>query len=76
MPLSHNAIYQDIAIDIAMTAAERKSDFKLTTNTPYLPLMGELWAVYSMDLGENSPCYNDTTLCYDKLSLQYSEQAT
>ena len=28
-----------------MTAAELKSDFKLTTDTPYLTLMGELWGV-------------------------------
>ena len=29
-----------------MTAAESESDFKLTTDTPYLTLMGELWGVY------------------------------
>ena len=26
-----------------MTATEHKSDFKLTTDTPYLALTGELW---------------------------------
>ena len=35
-------IYHDIAIGIAMRAVERKSDFKLTTDTPYLALTGEL----------------------------------
>ena len=29
-----------------MTAAERKSDFKFTTDTPYFTLTGELWGVY------------------------------
>ena len=38
-----------------MTAAERKSDFKLTIDTPYLALTGELLGVYCVDLGENLP---------------------
>ena len=29
-----------------MTATEHKSDFKLTSDTPYLTLMDELWGVY------------------------------
>ena len=33
-----------------MTAVERKSEFKLTTD-PYLALTGELWCVYCEDLG-------------------------
>ena len=36
-----------------MTAAERKSDFKLTTDTPYLNLPSELLGVYCEDSGEN-----------------------
>ena len=36
-----------------MTAAERKSDFKLTTDTPSLALEGKLWGVYCENLGEN-----------------------
>ena len=40
-----------------MTAAERKSDFKPTTDTPYLTLTGELtgelWGVYYEDFEEN-----------------------
>ena len=45
-----------------MTATERKSDFQITTDTPYSVLMGELWGVYSEDLEDNWPCYNGTTL--------------
>ena len=29
-----------------MSATQRKWDFKLTTDTPYLALTGELWGVY------------------------------
>ena len=36
-----------------MTATERKSDFELITDTPYLALAGELWAVFFEDFGEN-----------------------
>ena len=46
-------IYHDIVISIAMRTVERKSDFKLTTDTPYLALTGELWAVHCEELGEN-----------------------
>ena len=45
-----------------MTAAERKSDFKITTDTPYLALTDELSRVYCEDLGENWPRYNGTVL--------------
>ena len=45
-----------------MTAAERVSDFILTTDTPHLALTGELWGVYCEDLGENWQRYNATTL--------------
>ena len=47
-----------------MAAAEHKSDFKLTTNIPYLALTGELWGVYCKNLGENWPRYNSTALYY------------
>ena len=46
----------------AMTAVELKSDFKVTLDTPYLALMGELRGLYPKDLGENLPPYNCTTL--------------
>ena len=36
-----------------MTEAEYKPDFKITTDTTYLSLMGELWSVYCEDLGED-----------------------
>ena len=29
-----------------MIVAERESDIRITTDTPYLALMGELWGVY------------------------------
>ena len=46
-----------------MTAAEHKWDFKITIDTPYLALTGEVWGVYCEDLGENwLRCYNDSTL--------------
>ena len=50
-------VYHDITIT-AMTAVERKSDFKLTRHTPYLALMGELCGVSWEDLGENWPRYD------------------
>ena len=36
-------IYHDITFSTAMTATEIKSDFKLTTDTPFLALTGKLW---------------------------------
>ena len=47
-----------------MTESEHKSDFKLTTDTPYLALMGKLWDVYCEDSGENWLRYNGTTLYF------------
>ena len=37
-------------------------DFKITTDTPYLALTGELWSVCCKDIGENWPRYNGTAL--------------
>ena len=45
-----------------MTAAEQKSDIKLTTDTPYLALTGELRGVCCEDLGKNWASFNGTTL--------------
>ena len=45
-----------------MVVAERKSDFKLTTDTPYLALIGELWGVCCKDIGENLERYNGIAL--------------
>ena len=36
-----------------MTMTEPKSNFRLTKNTPYLALTGELWGAYCEDFGEN-----------------------
>ena len=40
-----------------MTATECESDFKLTTDTPYLALTGELWGVYYENFEEKWPPY-------------------
>ena len=45
-----------------MTAIDRKSDFKLTIDTPYLSLTGELWGVYYDNFEEKLPCCNDSEL--------------
>ena len=39
-----------------------RSDFKLTTVTPYLALTGELWGDCHKDIGENWLRYNGTAL--------------
>ena len=51
-----------------MTATECESDFKLTTDTPYLALIGELWRVNYVNCLEHLPRYNNTAL-YLALSL-------
>ena len=45
-----------------MAASEHKSDFELTTDTPYLAHTGELWGVFYENFEENSPRYNGTAL--------------
>ena len=45
-----------------MTVVEHRSDLILTTDTPLVPLMGELWGVCCRDIGENWPRYNGTAL--------------
>ena len=45
-----------------MTATELKSDFKLTTGTPYLTREAQLWGVYYEDFGESWSRYNGTAL--------------
>ena len=45
-----------------MTSAEHESDLKLTTDTPYLTLTGELWGVCCEEIGENWLHYNGTAL--------------
>ena len=52
-----------------MAATERKLDFKLTTDTPYLALPAELWDVYYEHLDENWPRFNGTALHYIRLVI-------
>ena len=37
---------------------ESELDFRITRDTPYLALTGEIWGVYCEDIGENWPRYN------------------
>ena len=39
-----------------------QSDIRITTDTPYLALTGELWDVYFEYLGENQSPYSGTAL--------------
>ena len=55
-------IYHDFTHSTVLTAAEHKSELKLTTDTPYLVLRGELWVVCWEEIGENWPSYSCTTL--------------
>ena len=55
-------IYHDITYHNAVTVAENAWDIRITTDTPYLALTGELWGVYRENLGENWPRYNGTAL--------------
>ena len=45
-----------------ITVLETESDIRITTDTPYLALTGELRGVYFKDFGENWPRYNGTAL--------------
>ena len=45
MPQSRGSINREFTHNIALTAAEDKSDLKLTIGTPFLALTGELWIV-------------------------------
>ena len=42
--------------------ANSESDIRITNDTPYLALTGELWGVYYEDLEENWPHYDGTAL--------------
>ena len=63
----------DITYGTAMTAAECKSDFKLTKDTPYLALKDELWGVDCEDSVENWPLYYDAAL-YTTVMIEYVMQ--
>ena len=47
-----------------MTMVEHKSNIRLTKDTPYLALKGELWDIFYENFGENLPCFNGTALYY------------
>ena len=42
--------------------AESELDIRITTDTPYLALTGELWGVYCEDFGEKWSCHKGTTV--------------
>ena len=50
--------------------AESVSDLRITTDTPYLSLMSELWGVYCEDFGENWPRYNGIQLYITQYPFQ------
>ena len=47
-----------------MTVAESEADIKITTDTPYLALTGELWGLCCEDCGANWPRFDNTTLYF------------
>ena len=55
-------VYHGITYDTAITVAESESDLRITTDTPYPALRGELWGVYCEDFQENCPRYNGIAL--------------
>ena len=52
----------NITYDTAIAVAESKSYIRITTDTPYLALTGELWGVYCEDFGENWQRYDGTAM--------------
>ena len=58
-----------------MIAAERVSDFNLTTEAPHLTLMGKLWGVCYVYFGENWLRYSGTAL-YSFISKQGAASAS
>ena len=58
-----------------MKTGERKSDFKLTKDTPYIDLTGELWAVHCEELWENWLRFNGTALYWLQLCNYRSDES-
>ena len=56
--------FHDITYGTSMTVAKPRSDFKLTTDTPYLAITGELWGFCCKDMRGNWPRYNGTALYF------------
>ena len=48
--------------NVAITAAEHKSDFELTKDTPNLALMRKIWGVYCENFVEKLQSYIGTAL--------------
>ena len=53
VPLLRGPIYHNITHDTAIKVAESVLDFRITTDTPYFALTGELWGIYCEDFEEN-----------------------
>ena len=64
VPSLRGLIYHDITCDIAVIVAESESNIRITMDTPYRALTGELWGVYCEDFGENWLCYNGSALYF------------
>ena len=54
---NNTPIYHVITYHTVKTVAVSKSDFRITTDSPYFALLGELWGVCCEDLKENWLCY-------------------
>ena len=62
VPLQCCLISHDITYDTVITVAEIGSDIRITTDSLYLALTGDLWGAYCEDFRENWPRYNGTAL--------------
>ena len=60
----YNVVWFITILHTVTTATDRKSGFKLTTDTPYLGLTGEIWDVQCENFEENWLRYYGTTLWY------------
>ena len=54
-----------------MRVAERRSDFKLTTDTPYLAPTGKLYGDFCKDIWENWPRYQGNALYFEVSLMGY-----
>ena len=73
--LQLSPIYHNIKYSTAITVAESESNLRITTDTPYLTIKGELWVVDCEEFGENWLHYNGTALysagCWQPSSILY-----
>ena len=68
VPGKPGPIYHDITYGTAITVAESELELRITTNTAYIVIPGELWGVCYEEFGDNWPRCNGTTL-YVVISL-------